>query len=116
MFSTLPSLFAYTDYDSTVILKDSGNTLLASIMGEEELDRIDRLPETDPANVSLRQAEDMKWAHVNMTVDDAADLLVYGSSPSSSAPAIQPVEIDPGFSAFHEFCKTNLIPMVIISM
>ena len=114
--SNPPSLFVYTDYDSTVILKDSGNSLLTSIMGEEELERIDRLPETDPKNVSLRQAEDMKWAHVKMSVEEAADLLVYGSSTSSQVQSTQPVAIDTGFRTFYEFCKKNFIPIVIISM
>ncbi|KAF9359185.1 hypothetical protein BGX26_012960 [Mortierella sp. AD094] len=70
------SLHVYTDFDSTVVLQDTGNTLLAHEMGEEELDRIDRLPETAPGQVSIRKAEDMKWNHIRFTIQEAADILV----------------------------------------
>lgn len=118
----IPSLFVYTDYDSTVILKDSGDALLASIMGAEELRRIDRLPETDPQNVSLRKAEDMKWDQVTLSVQDAAELLVFGSITVTTASGqtitknVVKVELDPAFAAFHSFCRENHIPLIIVTM
>ncbi|KAF9995891.1 hypothetical protein BGZ80_006335 [Entomortierella chlamydospora] len=70
------SLHVYTDFDSTVVLQDTGNTLLAFEMGEEELGRIDRLPKTAPGEVSIRKAEDMKWSRLRFTIQEAADILV----------------------------------------
>ncbi|KAF8951557.1 hypothetical protein BGZ46_003923, partial [Entomortierella lignicola] len=70
------SLHVYLDFDSTVVLQDTGNTLLAHEMGYEELKRIDRLPETEIGKISLRKAEDMKWTHIRLDVKDAADILV----------------------------------------
>lgn len=69
-------LHVYTDFDSTVVLTDTGDSILAHQMGHKELDRIDRLPETEPGRVSLRKAEDMKWDHLRLSVKEAADILV----------------------------------------
>ncbi|KAI1301023.1 hypothetical protein EDD11_005859 [Mortierella claussenii] len=77
------ALHVYADFDSTVVLQDMGNTLLAHEMGTEELDRIDRLPETEPGQVLLRRAEDMKWERVKMTIQEAADILVDPSQVTS---------------------------------
>ncbi|KAF9199266.1 hypothetical protein BGZ49_010651 [Haplosporangium sp. Z 27] len=70
------SLHVYLDFDSTVVLQDAGNALLAHEMGYEELKRINRLPETEIGKISLRKAEDMKWTHIRLDVKDAADILV----------------------------------------
>lgn len=76
MTASTIALHVYTDFDSTVVLTDTGNSILAHQMGHKELDRIDRLPETEPGRVSLRKAEDMKWEHLRLSVKEAADILV----------------------------------------
>lgn len=76
MTSSTIALHVYTDFDSTVVMTDTGNSILAHQMGHKELDRIDRLPETEPGRVSLRKAEDMKWDHLRLSVSEAADILV----------------------------------------
>ncbi|KAG0274999.1 hypothetical protein BGZ96_003981, partial [Linnemannia gamsii] len=70
------ALHVYTDFDSTAVLSDTGNSILAHQIGQKELDRIDRLPESQPGRVSLRKAEDMKWDHLRLSVKEAADILV----------------------------------------
>ncbi|KAK3836210.1 MAG: HAD-like domain-containing protein [Linnemannia gamsii] len=70
------SLHVYTDFDSTAVLTDTGNSILAHQIGHKELDRIDRLPETDAGRISLRKAEDMKWENLRLSVSQAADILV----------------------------------------
>ncbi|KAF9903688.1 hypothetical protein EC991_003463 [Linnemannia zychae] len=70
------ALHVYTDFDSTVVLKDTGNSILAHQIGQKELDRLDRLPETDPGRISLRKAEDMKWENLRLSISQAADILV----------------------------------------
>ncbi|KAG0251336.1 hypothetical protein BGZ95_006919, partial [Linnemannia exigua] len=70
------SLHVYTDFDSTVVLTDTGNSILAHQIGHKELDRIDRLPETDAGRISIRKAEDMKWDNLRLSVSQAADILV----------------------------------------
>lgn len=70
------ALHVYTDFDSTAVLSDTGNSILAHQMGHKELDRVDRLPETEPGRVSLRKAEDMKWGRLRLSVKEAADILV----------------------------------------
>ncbi|KAG9062788.1 hypothetical protein KI688_005094 [Linnemannia hyalina] len=76
MTSPTIALRVYTDFDSTMVLTDTGNSILAHQIGHKELDRIDRLPETEPGRVSLRKAEDMKWDHLRLSVKEAADILV----------------------------------------
>ncbi|KAF9541876.1 hypothetical protein EC957_002581 [Mortierella hygrophila] len=76
MTSPTIALRVYTDFDSTMVLTDTGNSILAHQMGHKELDRIDRLPETEPGRVSIRKAEDMKWDHLRLSVKEAADILV----------------------------------------
>ncbi|KAF9088750.1 hypothetical protein BGX23_007128 [Mortierella sp. AD031] len=70
------ALHVYTDFDSTVVLQDTGNSILAHQIGHKELDRIDRLPVTEAPWVSVRKAEDMKWDHLRLSVKEAADILV----------------------------------------
>ncbi|KAF9104640.1 hypothetical protein BGX29_001533 [Mortierella sp. GBA35] len=70
------ALHVYTDFDSTVVLQDTGNSILAHQIGHKELDRIDRLPVTEAPRVSVRKAEDMKWDHLRLSVKEAADILV----------------------------------------
>ncbi|KAF9130823.1 hypothetical protein BGW39_002577, partial [Mortierella sp. 14UC] len=69
-------LHVYTDFDSTVVLTDTGDSILAHQIGHKELDRIDRLPQTDAGRVSLRKAEDMKWENLRLSISQAADILV----------------------------------------
>ncbi|KAG0333473.1 60S ribosomal protein L8B, partial [Podila humilis] len=77
------AIHVYTDFDSTVTLRDTGDMILAHEMGHQELRRIDRLPETDPENVTLRKAEDMKWKHVRLSVKEVVDILV-GPGPTNA--------------------------------
>ncbi|KAF8936310.1 hypothetical protein BGZ47_009557, partial [Haplosporangium gracile] len=76
MTSSTVALHVYTDFDSTVVLTDTGNSILAHQLGHNELDRIDGLPESEPGRVSLRKAEDMKWNNLRLSVKEAADILV----------------------------------------
>ncbi|KAF9194123.1 hypothetical protein BGZ51_001102 [Haplosporangium sp. Z 767] len=118
------ALHIYTDFDSTVVLEDSGNNLLAHEMGIEELQRIDRLPKVDPGNVSLRRAEDMKWGRINITVKEAVDILTGTSDRVSfdksngneAADRSYRVPIDPAFKQFHRYCKDHQIPITIVSI
>ncbi|KAF9920439.1 hypothetical protein FBU30_009758 [Linnemannia zychae] len=72
----MAALHVYTDFDSTVVLTDTGNTLLSHQIGHIELDRIDRLPEAEVGRVSLRKAEDMKWETLKLSVKEAIDIVV----------------------------------------
>ncbi|KAF9417832.1 hypothetical protein BGZ76_004485, partial [Entomortierella beljakovae] len=140
------SLHVYTDFDSTVVLQDTGNHLLAYEMGQEELDRIDHLPETQAGQISLRKAEDMKWERIRLSIQEAADIVIdprvnvssnqqsngsgsRGSSTSTSSSShsrnkapFDPeersyyVQLDPGFKQFHSYCQENNIPITIVSI
>lgn len=133
LFSKFRSIHIYTDFDSTVTLRDTGDAILAHEMGQQELDRIDRLPETDPRNFSLRKAEDLKWDHVRLSIKEAVNILIglgpYATEeqiaayeqtekrkPFDSEERSYRVEIDPGFEAFYRFCKERDIPITIVSM
>ncbi|KAG0015449.1 hypothetical protein BGZ82_001399 [Podila clonocystis] len=127
------SIHIYTDFDSTVTLHDTGDVILAHEMGQQELVRIDRLPETDPQNYSLRKAEDMKWDHVRLSVKEAVDILI-GPGPYATQEQIAAykqaekrkpfdaverpyrVEIDPGFEPLYRFCKEHGIPITVVSI
>lgn len=127
------SIHVYTDFDSTVTLRDTGDAILAHEMGQQELVRIDRLPETDPQNFSLRKAEDLKWDHVHLSVKEAVDILI-GPGPYATPEQIAAYEqaekrkpfdaeersyrvaIDPGFEPLYRFCKQHDIPITVVSM
>ncbi|KAG0017928.1 hypothetical protein BGZ81_010465 [Podila clonocystis] len=134
LFPTRPrSIHVYTDFDSTVTLNDTGDVILAHEMGQQELVRIDRLPETDPQNYSLRKAEDLKWDHVRLSVKEAVDILI-GPGPYATQEQIAAykqaekrkpidaversyrVEIDPGFEPLYRFCKEHDIPITVVSI
>ncbi|KAF9101868.1 hypothetical protein BGX27_011290 [Mortierella sp. AM989] len=143
MRPTHRSLHVYTNFDSTVVLQDTGDTLLAHEMGEAELNRIDCLPKTVPGQVSLRKAEDMKWNHIRLSIQEAADILVDPSmnvllqenqqnqddgaaseripfsqrdEQSGSDERSYRVHLDPGFKQFHQFCQEHDIPITIVSI
>lgn len=131
MISAQVALHVYTDFDSTVVLEDTGNTLLEHEIGAKELERLDRLPETNPGHISLRKAEDMKWQNLRLTLQEAADILVGpldGLQPSSSripfdqkdssmgATRSYQVRLDPAFKEFHRFCRQHHIPITVVSM
>lgn len=127
------SIHVYTDFDSTVTLRDTGDAILAHEMGQQELVRIDRLPETDPQNFSLRKAEDLKWDHVRLSIKEAVDILI-GPGPHATQGQIEAyeqaekrkpfdeeersyrVEIDPGFESLYRLCKEHDIPITVVSM
>ncbi|KAF9965357.1 hypothetical protein BGZ70_004999 [Mortierella alpina] len=130
MVSPQVALHVYTNFDSTVVLEDTGNTLLEHEIGIKELERIDRLPETNPGHISLRKAEDMKWDHLRLTIQEAADILVGpldGLQTSSRIPFDQMdgstgttrsyhVRLDPAFKEFHRFCREHHIPITVVSI
>ncbi|KAG0212681.1 hypothetical protein BGX28_005877 [Mortierella sp. GBA30] len=123
------ALHVYTDFDSTVILEDSGNTLLEHELGASELERLDRLPEINPGHVSLRRAEDMKWELLRLSIQEAADILV-GPKEGQEAARRTPFDemdgtettrpyrltLDPAFKDFHLYCKVHSIPITVISI
>ncbi|KAF9287233.1 hypothetical protein BGZ68_002065 [Mortierella alpina] len=130
MISPQVALHVYTDFDSTVVLEDTGNTLLEHEIGIKELERLDRLPVTNPGHISLRKAEDMKWDNLRLTINEAADILVgpvdemqtSGRIPfdqtdsSTGTTRSYKVRLDPGFKEFHRFCKENHIPITVVSI
>ncbi|KAF9573058.1 hypothetical protein EC968_009108 [Mortierella alpina] len=131
MISPQVALHVYTNFDSTVVLEDTGNTLLEHEIGAKELERLDRLPETNPGHISLRKAEDMKWQNLRLTLQEAADILVGpldGLQPSSSRiPFDQKdgsmgttrsyqVRLDPAFKEFHRFCRQHQVPITVVSI
>ncbi|KAF9990833.1 hypothetical protein BGZ75_009524 [Mortierella antarctica] len=130
MISPQVALHVYTDFDSTVVLEDTGNTLLEHEIGAKELERLDRLPETNPGHISLRKAEDMKWDKLRLTVQEAADILV-GPLDGQQTPSRKPfdqtddsigttrsyrVRLDPAFKEFHRYCKEHHIPITVVSI
>ncbi|KAG0366607.1 hypothetical protein BGZ54_005114 [Gamsiella multidivaricata] len=126
------ALHVYVDFDSTVVLQDTGNTLLAHELGEQELDRLDRLPETQPGDVSFRKAEEMKWERLHLTIKEAADILIDPNADvlnpernTSRVPFDEEnggpkqsyyVQLDPGFKEFHRYCREHAIPITVISI
>ncbi|KAF8925113.1 hypothetical protein BGZ58_001123, partial [Dissophora ornata] len=132
-------LHLYTDFDSTAVLQDTGNALLAHEIGEQELERLDRLPETELGMVSLRRAEDMKWERIRLTIEEAADILVEpsanvllnGALPTTTRTPFDErngvsaegasnrsyyVQLDPGFRQCHQYCREHNIPITIVSI
>jgi len=76
---TTVALHIYVDFDSTMVLQDTGNTLLIHEIGQQELLRLDRLPETSTPGqvITARKAEDMKWERIKLSVQEAADILIH---------------------------------------